>query len=292
MTKSNDIIRIQELYHKTKCVRSINSVEEFVFSQNDKYLDAFDSIPVFNPLSLLGKVYRMDKGHFFIDNKEVKDINGEKPWIAITKRKSTYNINYIDGIREKLQYPQIEFRENGINNSITQKEKCIYMRVDDFSSWERDLNPVKSKNALLIDLRNNQGGNVEKMIDFVSSFVQGEIFFLRNKQRYYRVIANKSDYYGEKQIIVLVGQRTSSSAEFCADVLRRKQKCCIIGDKTNGKWVAQTVFKSENLYVKIPQFCYAFLPDESGIRRDGIIPDFYAKTESEIRTKVEEVLNS
>lgn len=95
----------------------------------------------------------------------------------------------------------------------------------------------------IVDLRGNHGGELTSAADAMAAFVGGgELCYLRDKDG--KVYVNRSDKKSLSidPVILLVDGQTASAAELFAAAVRDSRAGLIIGGRTYGKGVAQSVF--------------------------------------------------
>ncbi len=123
-----------------------------------------------------------------------------------------------------------------------------YLRISNFDSntgdsFSEKLHFLESgglEKGLLLDLRNNPGGQVDEAVKVAGLIVpEGEITRLvgRNDEvrNIYHSAAPKKDY----PIVVLVNEDTASAAEILAGALQDREAALLVGVKTYGKATVQ-----------------------------------------------------
>lgn len=98
---------------------------------------------------------------------------------------------------------------------------------------------------IILDLQSNSGGDVVVATEIMSKFFEGFeiLFFLgRDGSKFTVPFVSKGNGYDFDNIKVLVDGSTASVAEIFADTLGKWADADIIGQKTFGKGVAQSVF--------------------------------------------------
>lgn len=106
-------------------------------------------------------------------------------------------------------------------------------------------------NRWIVDLRDNTGGELGGAVDSMAVFAgKGTLVYLRGKgdTLYYSASENARETIDPA--IVLVNNRTASAAELFAANIRDRQQGIIIGGRTYGKGVAQSVL-TKNEYPEI-----------------------------------------
>lgn len=117
------------------------------------------------------------------------------------------------------------------------------------------MNFVSNTNALIIDLRNNQGGDGKMVELFLSYFFENKIKLSEGYTRYnhkttksYTTQKVNGKKYLNKPVYILVNNKTISAAEALAYNLQQNKIAKIIGDKTYGAANPVKVFFIGNKY--------------------------------------------
>ncbi len=140
----------------------------------------------------------------------------------------------------------------------------------------------KDAKIWMIDLRRNLGGDVNATAQSLGVFLgKGTVVYMRNGQDQYVLFLSQQEAKTLKPTIVLTSQYTASAAEIFSGVIRDVDQGLVIGGKTYGKGVAQTILDSSvpgmEEYFKdgdalaITAFRY-FTPSGSTADQIGIIP--------------------
>lgn len=134
---------------------------------------------------------------------------------------------------------------------------------------------TKGIKSLIIDLRNNGGGIVDeatKMADYILDKGSVIISTVDNKENRKTTKAEEEPIINTK-IVVLVNEHTASASEILACSLKDNNKATIIGTKTYGKGVIQTIFSlSDGSGLKITTAEY-YTPKGETIHKVGITPN-------------------
>lgn len=148
---------------------------------------------------------------------------------------------------------------------------------DDFQRALHELEASCLLEKLVIDLRDNRGGNLQAALQLVSDFLEQGTLILTTwnalkgtEERYYSEGAARPIHY---PILILTNRATASAAEIVAGVLQSEGIAQVAGTRTEGKGTVQRVLPFSNgEAVKYTLGFYA-LPDGTLIEGKGVIPD-------------------
>ncbi len=133
-----------------------------------------------------------------------------------------------------------------------------------------------SLNGLVLDLRNNPGGELGSAIGVSDIFIdQGVIVKTRarndSNEEVFR--ATPGDAADGVPIVVLVNEGSASASEIVAGALQDHRRAIIMGTETFGKGSVQTIWQlDEETTLKLTTHRY-FTPSDRSIQALGIVPD-------------------
>ena len=134
--------------------------------------------------------------------------------------------------------------------------------------------------ALIMDLRNNPGGELLAAVEAADIFIDsGPIVHIKSK-------FDTEVYNAEKgeialPVVVLVNEGSASASEILAGAIQDTGVGSLVGQKTFGKGVVQTLFKlDDGSAVKLTTAKY-LTPDKRDIHHKGITPDVEVKMNHE-----------
>ncbi len=139
--------------------------------------------------------------------------------------------------------------------------------------------------SLILDLRGNPGGIVEQAIRVVEKFVPlGKIISTQKGRLGYdkRVWRSKNSEPNTMPLVVLVNKESASASEIVAGALQDYDRAAIVGERTFGKALVQSIIDLPNgagLTLTTAQY---FTPSGRSIQRDysdGSIYDYYQHVE-------------
>ncbi|MBR4607823.1 MAG: S41 family peptidase [Lachnospiraceae bacterium] len=150
--------------------------------------------------------------------------------------------------------------------------------------------------GLILDLRANPGGNLSTVVQIAQNLLpEGLVVYTEDKN------GNRKDYKckGDKEIqipmVVLVDSNSASAAEILSGAIQDYKKGTLVGKKTYGKGIVQSIIPSEDgTAVKITVSGY-FTPNGRNIHKIGIEPDIdcdfdgslYYNVENPVDTQLE-----
>ena len=135
-----------------------------------------------------------------------------------------------------------------------ENKKIGYIKLTNFASnsyeqFEKSLESLETKNidSLIIDLRDNTGGQLKVVDNIVSLFINEDnvIYQMKEKDKitkYYSHGNNNRKY----PVVVLVNENSASASELMTGALKEVYRATIIGVNTYGKGTAQEVRTLEN----------------------------------------------
>ena len=182
-----------------------------------------------------------------LDSKECSDRMKGKPGSKVTftvKKLRSGEVVDIDVVRERIHLPDVEYAgmldartgyilQTGFTENVSQDFREAFLKLKG-QGMER----------LVIDLRGNGGGLLQEAVNIVSLFVPRGSVVVTSKgsegeDRTYRTTAEPLDT--QILLIVLVDGGTASSSEIVAGALQDYDRATIMGKRTYGKGLVQTI---------------------------------------------------
>ena len=189
-----------------------------------------------------------------------------------------------DLIREKITTTPITTKL--LDNNIG------YIKVPSFDEdtskgFEEKVKELENQGAkkIIIDLRNNGGGIVDEAVniaDFLLEKGKPIISTVDNKDKK-TVTYSKNDPTITIPVVVLVNENSASASEILACSLQDNERAKLVGTKTYGKGVIQTVLSlADGSGLKITTEQY-YTPKEISIHKKGIEPDEEVKLPESVK---------
>lgn len=142
----------------------------------------------------------------------------------------------------------------------------------------------ESYEAVILDLRNNPGGLLIASVEVAELFLEmGEIVQIRNRrdQLIEKYISRKAEGV-DTRLYVLINRYSASAAEILAGAIKDRQVGTLVGEKSFGKGVVQSVYPvSQDLYIKLTT-AYYYTPSGININGSGIEPDIMVEDNNKL----------
>ncbi len=165
-----------------------------------------------------------------------------------------------------------DYRDDSAIITITRFDSDTGRLVESFADEILNSNTRK----IILDLRNNGGGYVSAARDLLSLWIDGEKILIQKSQN----SADEITYaysgrakFANMKTVVLVNNDTASASEIVTGALKDYDKATIIGEKTFGKGVVQSLLDlSSGTLLKVTT-AHWYTPKENSINNIGIEPD-------------------
>ena len=190
--------------------------------------------------------------------------NGEEHTLSIVREEIVVQSVSGEMLEGKIGYLQIS---SFVEETGTQFKTEAQKLVDDGAK------------SLIIDLRNNGGGMLDAVVEVADYLLpEGDILTIKGKN-------TKPEVYTSDEravnlpMCVLTNGNSASASEVLAGALRDHKKAVLVGEKTYGKGVVQTLFPfDDGSAVKITTAKY-YTPSGECIDKVGITPNVEVKME-------------
>ena len=216
----------------------------------------------------------------------IKGEEGTKVKLEIQRGEETFETQ-VERQRIEISHIESKMLENNI----------AYIQILDFDGGtaeesKENYENLKSKGAtsLIIDIRNNGGGVVDEAIDILEMICDRDSTLLieKDKDGNETIIKSEEDPIIDIPIVVLTNNYSASASEILAGALKDNNKATIIGEKTYGKGVIQTLYSltdGSGLKITTAEYC---TPNRTSINKIGIEPDIEVKLPEDIKELTDE----
>ncbi len=202
------------------------------------------------------------------------------------ERESAKETVEVDVYRKKIEVPTVEAKslDDGIGYiQITEFDEVTYNQfVERLAELKAD-----DLKGLIIDLRSNPGGNLKTACDIADQIIAKGSTIVYTVDR----DGNRVDYTCKNEskleipIVVLVNGYSASASEILAGALKDYELAKLVGTKTFGKGIVQSVYNlNDGTAVKLTVSSY-FTPNGNNIHGIGIEPDVEVEFDADAYTE-------
>ena len=136
-----------------------------------------------------------------------------------------------------------------VDAAVMVDAKTGYIKINRFAEttydeFHRGLFNLKKQGAtsLIVDLRDNGGGYLEKAVEIADDFLQDDRLILKTKNKKDRVDVTKASSKGEfeqGQVYILINENSASASEILAGAIQDNDRGVIVGRRSFGKGLVQ-----------------------------------------------------
>jgi carboxyl-terminal processing protease len=197
--------------------------------------------------------------------------------VAIRVRRDNYDDPLTFNLtRQKIQVASVRHeileRLSQFNDTTADEvRRAIDEMMDDSQSQTGNM-----LTGMVLDLRNNPGGILDSAVEISDLFLdEGVIVSARGRtpESQFTRMARDGDILDGAAIAVLVNRGSASASEIVAGALQDHERATIVGTRTFGKGLVQTVMPlSKGRAIKLTTSHY-FTPSGDSIHQTGVQPD-------------------
>ena len=186
----------------------------------------------------------------------------------------------------KLQYLKFENVVSTIFEEDNQKIGYIKLEsftLDSYNEFKSAFGKLNNNGitSLIIDLRDNLGGEQSNMIDIASLFLSDDkVIFKSQRRSGQKVIYSKGKENISYPIVFLSNNNTASSSEILILALKEGCNAKIVGTQTYGKGVGQSIYTAKDYMYKFTSESWTS-PSGISINGVGISPDIVVENSDE-----------
>ena len=213
--------------------------------------------------------------------------------------------DYIDMTMERRQItvPTVEHEMLADHVGYISVSQFDTVTADQFKSAIDDLEK-QGMEKMVVDLRNNPGGVVDavvSMLDYIlpdDLVIEGDPNLVRKKKNKTLLVymADKNgegeQYYAsdghevDVPLAVLVNGQSASASEVFSGALKAYDKAKLVGTKTFGKGIVQTLFPLDNGTAIKMTVAHYYTPSGFDLHGKGLEPDVPVELKEDLKTKV------
>ena len=219
-------------------------------------------------------------------SNEIKGEEGTTVNLEIKRGEETLELE-VERRRIEVSHIESEMLENNIG----------YIQVLDFDGgtaeeFKENYESLKEQGAtsLIIDRRGNGGGVVDEALDMLEMICDKDSTLLieTDKNGNEEIIKAEENPIIDVPIVVLVNETSASASEIFAGALKDHNRATIIGTKTYGKGVIQTLIRladGSGIKITTEEYC---TPNRNKINKVGIEPDITVELPEDIEEVTKE----
>lgn len=207
----------------------------------------------------------------------LKGDKGSTVTLSIMRGKETFEVQLE---REEVSVPTVQ--------SVILQDNIAYIRIYEFTTQtaeqvSKELDLIKdSAKALIIDMRDNGGGDVPACIEVADFFLPSGSTIVstegktKEMNRVYLSSTKEKKIDENIPIVLLINSGTASAAELLAGALKENGRAVVFGEKSYGKGVMQVSAPFEKGFANITAAEYK-TPNGNTVNKVGILPDVEIK---------------
>ncbi|MGI6669846.1 MAG: S41 family peptidase [Acetivibrionales bacterium] len=174
-----------------------------------------------------------------------------------------------------------EKEEASLSEIMILNDRTVYLKLTNFSKYtrqfmEKNMEKLNSRQNIIIDLRDNRGGDIAVMADISGMFLPKKSLIATDRLRWMeQVYRSKRDQpLKYDKIIILQNNNTASSSENMIAALNDNlDNVELIGTKTFGKGIGQFTLPLRHGYAVKATILEWYTPKGVNIHGNGIEPD-------------------
>lgn len=210
----------------------------------------------------------------------IKGQNGKKSVLTIVRKQSGQTVTKeLTVVNETIISQTITKKMLDKNIGYIGISRFDKETVKQFKNAISDLEQRQEK-GLIIDLRNNGGGSLTAVIEMLDRMLpEGDLITEKNKVKGDKLYRSTDKEHFDKSVIVLINEGSASASEVFAGCMQERKAATLLGTKSYGKGIVQTVFSLEKSCgggIKLTTGEY-LLPSKRCIHGKGLTPDVEVK---------------
>lgn len=230
-------------------------------------------------LHIKDEVNKVDKDTQGITLNDAVDLirgkRGEQVTLTIF-REGEKNTKEYTLTRETINIASVEYSFVGSSKNI------LLVKVNRFGDktkdeWEAAVTAylnIKNRGGVVLDLRNNPGGYLQRAVDLGSEFIaDGVIVKQQGKNLTETMNANGNGRLIGEKLVILINKGSASASEILAGALAERVGAKLVGEKSFGKGTVQEVEDfpgGAGIHITIAKW---LLPSGKNIHKEGLEPD-------------------
>lgn len=199
--------------------------------------------------------------------------NGETKEFEITRKKVVISHITTKVLEDNIGYIAISDFDGDCANEFKTKYKEL---------------EKKGITKLIIDIRNNGGGIVDKSLEIANTMIEkgSTLLITKDKKNNEDITKATENPIINMPVVVLTNKYSASASEILAGALKDNNKATLVGTKTYGKGIIQELNKlSDGSGLKVTVSEY-YTPNHTAINKIGITPDVEVELSDEAKKQL------
>ena len=199
--------------------------------------------------------------------------NGETKEFEITRKKVVISHITTKVLEDNIGYIAISDFDGDCANEFKTKYKEL---------------EKKGITKLIIDIRNNGGGIVDKSLEIANTMIGkgSTLLITKDKKNNEDITKATENPIINMPVVVLTNEYSASASEILAGALKDNNKATLVGTKTYGKGIIQELNKlSDGSGLKVTVSEY-YTPNHTAINKIGITPDVEVELSDEAKKQL------
>lgn len=201
---------------------------------------------------------------------------------------------YRESIKDEIDFKIIRqsITVDSVDSEIIESDPDIgYIQISHFTmktpdEFGKHLNSLIKEGirGLIIDLRQNPGGDFNAAVEIADMIMDGgDIVKIVNRNGRARVYEAASGGVNIP-MVVLINQGSASSSEILAGALKDHKIATLVGEKSYGKGLVQTVYPLPGGAALLLTTDKYYTPNDIDINEVGIVPDYVVQNQDDSRS--------
>ncbi len=231
-----------------------------------------------------GESHLVEKLLYKIKESYYKDIDVSK-MVGLSIEEIMASLDQYSSLK-KIKPSSLDFirgfdRNDTISDARVINDNIGYIKIMHFGrrtkeGFKKAMMDVKEIDlrGLIIDLRDNPGGNLEEAIQIMEFFIsEGNLLTsFRIKEKQTRYFSETDDIWAYP-LVILINSNTASSAEIFAATLQYYKKATLVGINSYGKGTIQKTFPLDHNHTLVLTIGECYPADGTILQNSGIKPD-------------------
>ena len=199
--------------------------------------------------------------------------NGETKEFEITRKKVVISHITTKVLEDNIGYIAISDFDGDCANEFKTKYKEL---------------EKKGITKLIIDIRNNGGGIVDKSLEIANTMIEkgSTLLITKDKKNNEDITKATENPIINMPVVVLTNEYSASASEILAGALKDNNKATLVGTKTYGKGIIQELNKlSDGSGLKVTVSEY-YTPNHTAINKIGITPNVEVELSDEAKKQL------